>query len=164
MEYAKYPLVFKSAMIQKFLSDDNIGIGQFSRDIGIPESSLRDWIRASEAGKLYSMDKQKHHTRWDSAKKFSTIMEYEKVPDEDKGKWLRTNGLKYEHIEVWKKELTSELSKPKTKNKDKKEDKKKIVALEKEIRRKDKALAEVTALLTLKKKADILFGKVDEEE
>jgi hypothetical protein len=44
------------------------------------------------------------------------------------------------------------------------EEKKKIKELEREVRRKDKALAEVTALLILKKKAELIWGVVEDDE
>jgi hypothetical protein len=40
---------------------------------------------------------------------------------------------------------------------------KKVKQLEKELRRKDKALAEAAALLILKKKADLLWGSEEDE-
>jgi len=42
-------------------------------------------------------------------------------------------------------------------------EKNKVKQLEKEIRRKDKALAEVSALLVLKKKADLIWGSEEDE-
>ena len=42
-------------------------------------------------------------------------------------------------------------------------DKKKIKELEKELHRKDRALAETTALLVLKKKADLIWGSGENE-
>jgi len=42
-------------------------------------------------------------------------------------------------------------------------DKKKIKELERDISRKDRALAETTALLVLKKKADLIWGSGENE-
>lgn len=42
--------------------------------------------------------------------------------------------------------------------------KKKIRDLERELRRKDKALAEATARLILKKKAELIWGTLDEDD
>jgi len=44
-----------------------------------------------------------------------------------------------------------------------KKDKKQINQLEKELRRKDKALAETAALLVLRKKANAIWGEVEDE-
>jgi len=49
-------------------------------------------------------------------------------------------------------------------NKEIKDKNKAIKALEKEIQRKDKALAETAAVLVLRKKLDALLGTDDEEE
>ena len=42
-------------------------------------------------------------------------------------------------------------------------DKKKIKELERDLSRKEKALAETTALLVLKKKADLIWGSGEEQ-
>ncbi len=42
-------------------------------------------------------------------------------------------------------------------------DKKKIKELERDLQRKDRALAETTALLVLKKKADLIWGSGENE-
>jgi len=44
-----------------------------------------------------------------------------------------------------------------------KKDKKQINQLEKELRRKDKALAETAALLVLRKKANAIWGEIEDE-
>ncbi len=43
-------------------------------------------------------------------------------------------------------------------------EKKKVKVLTRELRRKEKALAEAAALLILKKKADVLWGDHEDEE
>ena len=44
-----------------------------------------------------------------------------------------------------------------------KKDKKQINQLEKELRRKEKALAETAALLVLRKKANVIWGEIEDE-
>jgi hypothetical protein len=55
------------------------------------------------------------------------------------------------------------LQKPKKRRSGKSPEAKKIQELERELKRKDKALAEVTALLALKKKLDALLGDEDDD-
>ncbi|SFQ04717.1 hypothetical protein SAMN04488047_1291, partial [Tranquillimonas alkanivorans] len=45
-----------------------------------------------------------------------------------------------------------------------KDDKKRIKALERELARKEKALAEAAALMILRKKAEAIWGREDEDE
>jgi hypothetical protein len=71
------------------------------------------------------------------------------------GIWLRKTGVQTTHIELWKKECKSVLAHNVYKE-ECKALKLKNAELEKEINRKDKTIAEVTALLVLKKKAKAL--------
>ena len=83
------------------------------------------------------------------------------MPEKETGYWLRKNGLKSEHLKIWEKEILKMTTSTQYKN-EIKNLKKQNFELEKELKTKDKALAEVTALLVLKKKANALF--LGEEE
>ena len=82
-------------------------------------------------------------------------------------KYCRTNGYYVEDVKAWRnscivandrqKEDSIELREELTK------EKKKAKELEREIRIKDKALAETTALLVLKKKLNAIFGDLEED-
>lgn len=158
-----YPIELKKSMVSRFLSDPKQGIVEFSRENGISRSSLRDWIRKSEMGILDDMGKTNHFKYQTLSDKFSAILEYEKQSEEDKGKWLRLNGLKAERLEVWKKELSSSLNTLDDKSL-KKAENQQIKKLERELARKDKALAEASTLLLLKKKLESIYGLEDEEK
>jgi len=162
MARGKYPIAIKQAMVTRFLKDPESKINEFSKENGVPETCLRDWIREAQAGILGDMNKPKHHKYWKLEEKFKAIIEYEKLTEQEKGKWLRRHALKHEYLKVWEKELKEELSilNKKPTNGERKE----IQALKKELRRKDKALAEASALLLLKKKADIIFGENGEDK
>jgi hypothetical protein len=78
---------------------------------------------------------------------------------------LRRHGLHSAEIEQWKQELTEQLTGP-SRSERSEENKIKFanIRLEKEINRKDKALAEVSALLILQKKVSALLGTGEGEE
>lgn len=162
MKYGKYPTEFKKRTVARYLEDPTNQIGHFSRDNGIPESSLREWIRQSENGTLGVMTKKKYAKTWTLAEKFEAIQEYEKLDEQEKGKWLRRNGVSNHRIERWKEEILEGLTQLSVKPTS--QEKKKIKALEKEIDRKDKALAEASALLFAKKKLDAIYGEGAEED
>jgi len=159
----KYPIILKHKMVSRFLENPENHIGEFSKENGIPESCLRNWIRESEFGILGDMKKKKHFRYWTLKEKFDAILEYEKLSNDEKGMWLRKHDLKLERLEMWKKELISQLQSIENIDKDPTENKK-IKLLEKELDRKDKALAEASALLFAKKKLDSMFGEKDEEK
>ena len=126
------------ASTKKYL-ESNEKISHFCNDHGIPESSLRYWTQTMQAGIVNNMS-NKHHKKWTAIEKFSAVLEYEKLStDEEKGTWLRQQGIKLEHIDLWIRELKGQLEeklvvKPTT------NEKKKIKALEKELNRKDKGI------------------------
>jgi len=84
------------------------------------------------------------------------------LKDEELGLYLRREGLYSTQIEEWRTLMENALQWNKKPVKDARDTK--IKQLEHEILRKDKALAELSALLVLKKKANFLWGESKEEE
>jgi hypothetical protein len=100
--------------------------------------------------------------------KLKAVIEYEGLDEVQRGEYLRRKGLQSEHIAAWKKNMEAGLSGgggglSASSRSEWATDKKKIKELEKELRRKDRALAETTALLVLKKKADLIWGGGENE-
>jgi len=103
---------------------------------------------------------------WSPAEKFKAVMEFDQLPESGQGEFLRREGLHTDHIESWKKSMQAglesgtgapvtraELNELKAENKE----------LKRDLHRKNGALAETTALLVLKKKADLLWGTGENE-
>jgi len=86
------------------------------------------------------------------------VLEYEKLDEQVRGRHLREKGLHSVHIERWKQLVLKGLKSSKSGKKDPLDTK--IKELEKELERKEKALAEAAALLVLKKKPRISGGTV----
>ena len=100
---------------------------------------------------------------WTAEEKLNAVLEYEKLEEEEqRGKYFRAKGLHSVHIERWKQEIIEGLKSSKLVKKDPRA--KRIKELERELRRKDKALAETAALLVLKKKAQAIWGEREDEE
>jgi transposase-like protein len=81
--------------------------------------------------------------------------------------YCRRKGLYQEQIEQWKSAALSGFQQSRQRKQEKlrlrREDKKTIKNLERELKRKDKALAETAALLVLSKKCEAIWG-VNEED
>jgi len=149
---------FKQAMVQKLLLPGGPSVLSLSREIGVSEQSLYNWkakYQNTGSGQI-----QRSPRQWTNEDKYEALLETAKLTEEDLGKWLRENGLRSEHIEIWRQEMKKHLTQQK-KNTELKEAKKRIKELERELNRKDKALAEMSALVVLKKKVELLWG--DEE-
>ena len=82
------------------------------------------------------------------------------MTEEQIGAYCREHGIYTNHLDRWRAELIAGL-KPSIQKEQKAENlqlKSKVKALTKELVRKEKALAETSALLVLKKKANALWG------
>lgn len=108
------------------------------------------------------MSEKKKPANWPADEKYQMVLQYEALADEqEKGRFLREHGLYSIDIERWREEMLEALN-HKTSSKDPKNQR--IKKLERELDRKEKALAETAALLALKKKADAIWGEQEEEE
>ena len=92
-------------------------------------------------------------------------MEATRLSDEELGAFLRKEGIHESHLETWRQSMLEALrASPKASKGTKRGnvEAKRIKALERELRRKEKALAETAALLVLKKKAQEIWGDGDD--
>jgi transposase len=97
-------------------------------------------------------------------KKFSLLLESRGIPEDEMGSWLRDNGLHSQHLAVWEQEVRESMTKGEQEAREElKAARKKIREQEKEINRKDKALAEMAAIVTLQKKTELLFQDPKED-
>ena len=91
------------------------------------------------------------------------IIETAPLSELELGEYCRKKGIYTHDIQMWKDEIIQNLSGQKAGNledkKQAKKDKDRIKSLEKELRRKDKALAETAALLVLRKKLQALLTR-----
>jgi transposase len=101
---------------------------------------------------------------WTAEQKVEAVLGFEKLSEEQRGVFLREKGLHEATLVRWKAEIIEAMKlKPFTGGK-KDPQQKRIAALEKELRRKEAALAEAAALLVLKKKADAIWGEERDEK
>ena len=99
---------------------------------------------------------------WPAEEKLHAVIEAESLSIEDLGAFLRRKGLHEAHLQEWRTIVLAGLRGPSGRPSAKASaDGRRIRELEKELDRKDKALAETAALLVLKKKAHAIWGDVD---
>ena len=96
---------------------------------------------------------------WTSEEKLAAVLEAASLSEEDLGPFLRSQGLHESHLKQWHDQMLIGLEPSPAKS----AEKKRIQELEKEIQRKDRALAEAAALLVLKKKAQDIWEDEDDD-
>lgn len=156
----KYNENFKKEMVKKMLLPGS-STTELSKEIGVSSNTLYNWRNkfAYSDGIKYQNDIPRN---WKILDKINAVFAYGKLSENESGKWLRENGLKSDHLKIWEKELILMASSTSDKEEIKKL-KLKNTELEKDLLKKDKALAEVSALLILRKKYNALFS-VEEEK
>lgn len=157
MEYSRS---IKIGVLKKVLPPESKSIRGISRQFGISEQTIRNWIKQKKDGIFDSVGADKTPRLFSVKEKYQLLMESARMSDEDLGLFLRERGLHSEHLKLWDQELREMVTtKEDKKDKKLKELIKRNRELEKELARKEKALAETAALLVLKKKLEILLGE-----
>ncbi len=134
------------------------------RETGISQQTLSRWLHA--AGTLAPMNDStdaapRRPQDWSAHEILAVIVEAAGLSDEDLGSFLRRRGLHESHLEQWRTRMVAGLEKPVRRSASSPEAKR-IKELEKELRRKEKALAELAALLVLQKKVRGIWGDEDD--
>ena len=162
-----YPEVVKARMVRRLAGPNPQNVTQLAAETGIPQPTLSRWLR--EAGKSMSRLGKSEARSSSPAKPAQArcpqditgldrarfVVEASALHGEARGIFLREHGLHEAQLQAWTRAIeTLRETAPSTR----KADAKRIKQLEKELARKDKALAETAALLVLKKKAAMYFG------
>jgi len=164
----KFTQSFKIQAVQKALSrSEDTRLEEFAGELGVGYSTLQKWIRQSKnqelnAG-LVTTDTMKNERRpqdWNAEERLNMIIQCAALDEPAVAELCRQKGLYPHHITQWKADFSSEnpVKNNTGKRSDAKQLKTKIKQLEKEINRKDKALAETAALLVLQKKVNAIWG------
>ena len=99
---------------------------------------------------------------WSAEEILDTVLEAARVPDEELGAFLRRKGIHEAHLQEWRERLLAGLEGPARRSR-RSPEARRIKELEKELYRKDRALAEAAALLVLQKKVRELLGGGDDD-
>ena len=95
------------------------------------------------------------------------VQQTSQLTDDEPGAFLRREGVHTSQLNEWlevvKTASLAALTPSKRSRAKKSPEQKKIHALEKELNRKDRALAEVTAILVLKKRIQEIWGDADDD-
>ena len=155
----------KEAIIRKMMPPSNKAISVLSKESGIPYGTLHTWRIKARQGGVAVPGNNKHAEEWSSEDKFAVVLETSALNEAELAEYCRKKGLYTDQISSWRRKCIQANAKPirrKSKVEDLK-DKKHIKKLEKELNRKEKALAETAALLVLRKKANAIWGE-DEDD
>ncbi|GAE28193.1 transposase IS3/IS911 family protein [Halalkalibacter wakoensis JCM 9140] len=163
----RYSKEQKEAIVKRMMPPHNESVATISKEEGITEPTLYKWRKAAREAGVPTPGNGQTSDKWTSQDKFLIVMETFAMNETELAEYCRKKGLYREQIESWRsvclqangqvydqsKQLSGAL----------KEEQKRAKQLEKDLQKKEKALAEAAALLLLRKKAQAIWGD-DEEE
>ncbi len=145
-------------------------------ETGVSQATLSRWKKgaATVAPKMVRRDKQKGEPASSkrpqdltAEEKVALVLEAAAVPEVDLGAFLRRKGVHEAQLAEWRHQVT-QLAVAGLRGPSKRDRKvasveaRRVRDLERELARKEKALAETAALLVLKKKAHAIWGDADD--
>ena len=149
-----FSLPNKQKLVEQLTGSSPKSASQVSRETGIPQPSLSRWLR--EARSLPDVATNKRLKTWTIDEKARVMVAASKLSGAELTVLLEHEGLVLAQLEEWRLALGEDAKASAASTK-------RIRILERELARKEKALAEVAALLVLQKKVNLIWGAEDDD-
>lgn len=152
---------FKASIIQKSLLPGGPSLVELARKHDLTVSTVYGW-----KAKYAMHSGMSKSNKWTPDKKLEAIIKTASMNENELGEYLRANGLHSSDLEQWKSDFYNSQKSPGRPRKDAELAKSEAEGkqLKKELRRKEKALAEMSARVVLLKKSHEIFGDSEEDE
>jgi transposase-like protein len=150
---ARYSQEYKDRAVARLLPPENALVAQVSRELGVSEATLERW-------RAQSLAEPSSARTWTAAARLEAVLTTAALNEVERAAWCREKGLFVSDLDTWRSSATAALAGPDERRatpSETRQDQRRIKELERELRRKDKALAEAAALLVLSKKMQALF-------
>lgn len=161
-----YSEEFRASIAARLLPPNNARIADIVKESGVPKDTLYDW-RARYRNKQGSSPVScKSSNQYSADDKLAVIIETACFNEAELGEYCRCKGIYPVQIANWKEAMVQGLMSEPSKA-DREQNQKQVRAiqvLEKDLARKEKALAEVVALLVLQKKFQALMEAPEAEK
>ena len=163
---ARQSQAFKEQIVQKLLMPNAQSVVDVSRETGIAQSTLYRWKSdyqgTTDHASASTGSDTKNPERWSGQEKLAVVIATAGLNEHERSAYCREKGLYVEQITRWKAQAAEGCNGKRSSSVSQRQElrqlKQQAREAEKEIRRKEKALAETAALLVLKKKAQALWG------
>jgi transposase-like protein len=140
-----------------------VSANQLASEVGIGQPTLSRWLREAKLAPVAKKKSRREpRKQWTPEEKLRVVGEAAHVGEEGLGALLRREGLHEADLERFRRELLEGLRETTARSRKTTMEAKRVKELERELRRKEKALAETAALLVLRKKAEAFFSGEEE--
>lgn len=163
MKQIRYTAEQREWAIQQMMPPFNRAVVELAKTTGVTTVTLRVWQKMARAEGRIMLGDGKQSDQWSSTNKFRIVLETAPLSEAELSAYCRTKGVYPEQIAQWR--LICEQAnapvtvKPATMPTIDAKQEQRIRELERTLKKKEAALAEAAALLTLEKKAAAIWGK-----
>ena len=154
----QYSPAFKSRMLRRMVGPAAISANALAKEVGVHQPLLSRWLR--ESRNVESMGASKKR-KWTGAEKLRVVLAARGLSETELGTLLRREGVHEAELTAWQAAAEAALTDMGRRGA-RSTDAQRIQELERELRRKDAALAETAALLVLKNKVQEIWGDGDD--
>jgi transposase len=165
----EYSENFKRKMVQRMTGPHARSATALAKETGVAQATLSRWLIQARTMRPMSKKDDRDERKPDLIRKerspedkLRLVLEASRLSEAELGAFLRREGLHEPELDEWRDAMISGLKPPPSKHA-RSQEVRRVRELEKELRRKDKALAEAAALLVLQKKVQALWGDEDDD-
>jgi transposase len=155
----------KKSIVEKALNRHGKGLAELATQYNIGYSTLQKWILKYKNSVPNISNKSSANIQLARSDQLKHLLATAALDETTLGAYCREHGIYSFQMQQWKNEFMS--NDKSQKNQETQTELRALRAenklLKKDLLRKDRALAETTALLVLKKKADLLFGVIEDD-
>ena len=156
---ARYGEAFRNRVVARLLPPESANVGAVAKEIGLSVQTLERWREEARS-------RPARGRAWTAGARLEAVVTAAAMDEVGKGAWCREHGVYPADLDQWRLSATTALAEPeeaRASPQATRQDKKRIKELERELLRKDRALAETAALLVLSKKVAAIFNKAEDE-
>ena len=150
----QYSPAFKSRMLRRLIGPSAVSANALAQEVGVGQPLLSRWLRESRTVEGMASSKKR---KWTGAEKLRVVIAARGLSESERGALLRREGLHEAELGAWESAAEAALNEV-GRRPARSADTHRIQELERELRRKNAALAETAALLVLKKKVQEIWG------
>lgn len=158
---------FKELALSKAQARGERTLGEISNELNLSLGTLKGWLKQSSQartrrGESAALPTSTTASNWNAAQRLSALMQSHGLSGEALHAWCREKGLFEHQLRQWQQDFSQAGKSSSAGDNALRQAQQKNDQLERQLRRKDKALAEAAALLVLQKKFQALWE--DEEK
>jgi hypothetical protein len=156
---ARYGEAFKNRAVVRLLPPESADVVTVATETGVLVKTLERWREEVQS-------RPARGRAWTAGARLDAVITTAALDEVGKSAWCREQGVYPTELAQWRLSATTALAEPEAPHaspQTTRQDKKRIKELERELLRKDRALAETAALLVLSKKVAAIFNKGEAE-